>query len=93
MVLLRSLYDAGHALRLTYFVSPYELLDKEKGLQPLTVDLLTSGKPSSSSGLASLVSPSHTPIGHSATVLLEGSAANKLQLSPIIAGGQRPGKG
>nr|XP_032517270.1 mediator of RNA polymerase II transcription subunit 1 [Danaus plexippus plexippus] len=83
----------GHALRLTYFVSPYELLDKEKGLQPLTVDLLTSGKPSSSSGLASLVSPSHTPIGHSATVLLEGSAANKLQLSPIIAGGQRPGKG
>ncbi|XP_046965497.1 mediator of RNA polymerase II transcription subunit 1 [Vanessa cardui] len=83
----------GHAMRLTYFVSPYELLDKDKGLQPLTVELLTLGKPSNSSGLASLVSVSHTPIGQSATVLLEGSAANKLQLSPIISGGQRPGKG
>ncbi|CAH2269286.1 jg15062 [Pararge aegeria aegeria] len=83
----------GHALRLTYFVSPYELLDKEKGLQPLTVELLTLGKPSGSSGLASLVAPSHTPIGHSATVLLEGSTANKLQLSPIISSAQRPGKG
>ncbi|RVE52122.1 hypothetical protein evm_003195 [Chilo suppressalis] len=83
----------GHAMRLTYFVSPYELLDKDKGLQPLTGDLLTLGKPSASSGLASLVAPSHTPIGHSATVLLEGSTANKLQLSPIISGGQRPGKG
>ncbi|XP_013186899.1 mediator of RNA polymerase II transcription subunit 1 [Amyelois transitella] len=83
----------GHAMRLTYFVSPYELLDKEKGLQPLTAELLTIGKPTVSSGLASLVAPSHTPIGHSATVLLEGSTANKLQLSPIISGGQRPGKG
>ncbi|XP_050351124.1 mediator of RNA polymerase II transcription subunit 1 [Nymphalis io] len=83
----------GHAMRLTYFVSPYELLDKDKGLQPLTVELLTLGKQSNSSGLASLVAVSHTPIGQSATVLLEGSAANKLQLSPIISGGQRPGKG
>ncbi|CAH0585806.1 unnamed protein product [Chrysodeixis includens] len=83
----------GHAMRLTYFVSPYELLDKDKGLQPLTVELLTLGKPSASSGLASLVTPSYTPIGHSATVLLEGSTPNKLQLSPIITGGQRPGKG
>lgn len=80
-------------MRLTYFVSPYELLDKDKGLQPLTVELLTLGKPTVSSGLASLVAPSHTPIGHSATVLLEGSTANKLQLAPIISGGQRPGKG
>lgn len=80
-------------MRLTYFVSPYELLDKEKGLQPLTVELLTLGKPSASTGLASLVAPSHTRVGHSATVLLEGSAANKLQLSPIISGGPRPGKG
>ncbi|KAH9644788.1 hypothetical protein HF086_007876 [Spodoptera exigua] len=83
----------GHAMRLTYFVSPYELLDKEKGLNPLTVELLTIGKPTVTSGLASLVAPSHTPIGHSATVLLEGSPPNKLQLSPIISGGQRPGKG
>lgn len=82
----------GHAMRLTYFVSPYELLDKEKGLQTLTTELLKVGKPSASSGLASLVAPSHTPIGHSATVLLEGSAPNKLQLSPIISGGQRAGK-
>ncbi|XP_068633278.1 mediator of RNA polymerase II transcription subunit 1-like [Battus philenor] len=83
----------GHAMRLTYFVSPYELLDKDKGLQPLTVELLTQGKPTASSGLASIVAPSHTPVGHSATVLLEGSTANKLQLAPIISGGQRPGKG
>ncbi|CAG4965173.1 unnamed protein product [Parnassius apollo] len=83
----------GHAMRLTYFVSPYELLDKEKGLLPLTVELLTVGKPAVSSGFASLVAPSHTPVGHSATVLLEGSTANKLQLAPIISGGQRPGKG
>lgn len=83
----------GHAMRLTYFVSPYELLDKDKGLQLLTADLLTLGKPSGSSGLASLVAPSYSLIGHSATVLLEGSTANKLQLSPIISGGQRPGKG
>ncbi|KAG6440718.1 mediator of RNA polymerase II transcription subunit 1 isoform X2 [Manduca sexta] len=83
----------GHAMRLTYFVSPYELLDKDKGLQPLTVDLLTLGKPSASNGLASLVAPSHTPIGQSATVLLEGSTANKLQLSAIISNGARSGKG
>ncbi|XP_026327665.1 mediator of RNA polymerase II transcription subunit 1 [Hyposmocoma kahamanoa] len=82
----------GHAMRLTYFVSPYELLDKDKGLQPLTNELLTIGKPQASSGLASLVAPSHTPVGHSALVLLEGSTANKLQLSPIIASGQRAGK-
>ncbi|KPJ15224.1 Mediator of RNA polymerase II transcription subunit 1 [Papilio machaon] len=83
----------GHAMRLTYFVSPYELLDKEKGLQPLTTELLTLGKPAASSGLASLVAPSHTPVGYSATILLEGSTANKLQLCPIISSGQRSGKG
>lgn len=83
---------SGHAMRLTYFVSPYELLDKDKGLQPLTTELLMTGKPSASSGLASLVAPSHTPIGHSATVLLEGSVPNKLQLSPILSGGPRSGK-
>ncbi|XP_049873543.1 mediator of RNA polymerase II transcription subunit 1 [Pectinophora gossypiella] len=82
----------GHAMRLTYFVSPYELLDKDKGLQPLTSELLTNGKPCANSGAAALVAPSHTPIGHSATVLLEGSTANKLQLSPIISGGQRGAK-
>lgn len=79
-------------MRLTYFVSPYELLDKEKGLQPLSVELLTQGKPAAATGLPSLVAPSHTPLGHSALVLLEGSGPNKLQLSPIISGGQRPVK-
>ncbi|CAH4027327.1 unnamed protein product [Pieris brassicae] len=83
----------GHAMRLTYFVSPYELLDKDKGLQPLTAELLTDGRPSPSNGLTSLVTPSRTLIGHSALVLLEGSAANKLQLAPIISSGQRVGKG
>ncbi|XP_047511020.1 mediator of RNA polymerase II transcription subunit 1 [Pieris napi] len=83
----------GHAMRLTYFVSPYELLDKDKGLQPLTSELLTDGRPSPSNGLTSLITPSRTLIGHSALVLLEGSAANKLQLDPIISSGQRVGKG
>lgn len=83
----------GHAMRLTYFVSPYELLDKERGLQPLTIELLSTGKPAVATGLASLVAPSHTPLGQSATVLLEGSTANKLQVSPIISIGPRAGKG
>lgn len=72
-------------MKLTYFVSPYELLDKDKGLVPLSIELLTLGKPQISSVLTSLVTPTHTPIGHSATVLLEGSTANKLQLAPIIS--------
>lgn len=72
-------------MKLTYFVSPYELLDKDKGLIPLSIELLTIGKPQVSTGLASLVAPSHTSIGHWATVLLEGSSANKLQLAPIIS--------
>ncbi|KAJ2949101.1 hypothetical protein O0L34_g6041 [Tuta absoluta] len=83
----------GHAMRLTYFVSPYELLDKDKGLQPLTSELLTLGKPPSSNSVSCLVAPPNTPVGHSALVLLEGSTAKKLQLSPIISSGQRPGKG
>ncbi|XP_059049979.1 mediator of RNA polymerase II transcription subunit 1-like [Achroia grisella] len=83
----------GHAMRLTYFVSPYELLDRDKGLQPLSTELLTLGKPLLATGHSALAAPSYTPIGHSATVLLEGSTANKLQLSPIISGGQRSGKG
>lgn len=80
-------------MRLTYFVSPYELLDKDKGLLPLTAELLETGKPAPPGGPPSLVAPSHTPIGHSALVLLEGSSPNKLQLQPIITNGQRSGKG
>lgn len=80
-------------MSLTYFISPYELLDKDKGLQPLTIDLLVLGKPAVPAGLPSLVAPSHTPLGHSATVLLEGSTANKLQVSPLISVGPRSAKG
>ncbi|KAI5644339.1 mediator of RNA polymerase II transcription subunit 1 domain-containing protein [Phthorimaea operculella] len=83
----------GHAMRLTYFVSPYELLDKDKGLVPLTSELLTLGKPAAANTVSCLVPPPNTPVGHSALVLLEGSTANKLQLSPIISSGQRAGKG
>ncbi|CAG4956180.1 unnamed protein product [Colias eurytheme] len=83
----------GHAMRLTYFVSPYELLDKDKGLQPLTPELITEGRPPASNGFTSLSATARTPIGQSALVLLEGSTASKLQLVPIISTAQRAGKG
>ncbi|KAG4070137.1 hypothetical protein HA402_013380 [Bradysia odoriphaga] len=58
----------GHPTKLTYFVSPYELLDLEsKTMSRLTVDLISSKS-----------------IGFSVTVLLEGSAAHKLQIQPLI---------
>lgn len=59
----------GHPTKLTYFVSPYELLDLEsKSMSRLTVDLISSKS-----------------IGFSVTVLLEGSAAHKLQIQPLIS--------
>lgn len=59
----------GHPTKLTYFVSPYELLNVEsKSMSRLTVDLLSSKS-----------------IGFSVTVLLEGSAAHKLQIQPLIS--------
>lgn len=59
----------GHPTKLTYFVSPYELLDLEtKSMSRLTVDLISSKS-----------------IGFSVTVLLEGAAAHKLQIQPLIS--------
>ncbi|KAK6618199.1 hypothetical protein RUM44_002650 [Polyplax serrata] len=54
----------GHPMKLTYFVSPYEVLELKKYL---TVDLIYKNK-----------------IGNSVTICLEGSAAHKLQISPLI---------
>ncbi|KAF5288427.1 hypothetical protein FQR65_LT02079 [Abscondita terminalis] len=58
----------GHPMKLTYFVSPYELLDVEKGeLKPITVEAVTSKN-----------------LGYSVTVCMEGSAAHKLQTTTLI---------
>ncbi|XP_055692700.1 mediator of RNA polymerase II transcription subunit 1 [Lutzomyia longipalpis] len=58
----------GHSMRLTYFVSPYELLDLEaKSLTPLSVDVVHARN-----------------IGTSVTVNLEASASQKLQVQPIL---------
>ncbi|XP_059608621.1 mediator of RNA polymerase II transcription subunit 1 [Phlebotomus argentipes] len=65
----------GHSMKLTYFVSPYELLDAEaKTLTPLTVDGIHSRK-----------------LGTSVTVNLEASAANKLQIQSILTVAQDGG--
>lgn len=62
-------YRTGHAMKLTYFVSPYDLLDKEKGASdPLTVESVTSKN-----------------LGYSVTVCIEGSTSHKLQTSTIIS--------
>ncbi|GAB0086932.1 Mediator of RNA polymerase II transcription subunit 1 [Sergentomyia squamirostris] len=62
----------GHSMKLTYFVSPYELLDLEtKSLTPLTVDYIHGRN-----------------VGTSVTVNLEASAANKLQIQSIFSVGQ-----
>ncbi|XP_055854764.1 mediator of RNA polymerase II transcription subunit 1 isoform X2 [Episyrphus balteatus] len=59
----------GHPMRLTYFVSPYDLINLEmKSMIPLTVDLVTSKN-----------------LGMSVTVNLEASSANKLQILPTVS--------
>ncbi|XP_055907932.1 mediator of RNA polymerase II transcription subunit 1-like isoform X2 [Eupeodes corollae] len=59
----------GHPMRLTYFVSPYDLINLEmKSIVPLTVDLVTSKN-----------------LGMSVTVNLEASSANKLQILPTVS--------
>lgn len=59
----------GHAMKLTYFVSPYDLLDIEKGTsEPLTVETVTSKN-----------------LGYSVTVCMEGSGSHKLQTTMIIS--------
>lgn len=69
----------GHPMRLTYFVPAYELLSVEtRSAQPLTVELINQRQ----------------SLGQSVTVNLEASAANKLQLQPILqfsdGGADRP---
>lgn len=58
----------GHAMKLSYFVTPYDLLDLEaRMMKPLNVDLILSEK-----------------IGCSVAVNLEASTANKLQIQPLL---------
>lgn len=58
----------GHPMKLTYFVSPYDLLNVEKNdLEAINID--------------SVVSKS---LGYSVTVCMEGSAAHKLQTTTLI---------
>lgn len=55
-------------MKLTYFVSPYDLLDEEKGeLEPITVEAVISKS-----------------LGYSVTVCMEGSAAHKLPTTTLI---------
>ncbi|KAF5290493.1 hypothetical protein FQA39_LY03597 [Lamprigera yunnana] len=58
----------GHPMKLTYFVSPYDLLDIDKAeLKAITVEAVTSKN-----------------LGYSVTVCMEGSAAHKLQTTTLI---------
>uniref|UniRef100_A0A1Y1L2C4 Mediator of RNA polymerase II transcription subunit 1 n=1 Tax=Photinus pyralis TaxID=7054 RepID=A0A1Y1L2C4_PHOPY len=58
----------GHPMKLTYFVSPYDLLDTETAeLKPITVESVISKN-----------------LGYSVTVCMEGSAAHKLQTTTLI---------
>ncbi|XP_046389679.1 mediator of RNA polymerase II transcription subunit 1-like [Ischnura elegans] len=64
----------GHALKLTYFVSPYDLLDMEsKSSIPLTVENVISEN-----------------LGHSVTVCIESSTSHKLQTAPLITVNRSP---
>ena len=58
----------GHPMKLTYFVSPYDLLDPVScEMSPLTLDTVVSNS-----------------FGYSVTVCMEGSAAHKLQTNTLI---------
>ncbi|XP_066601821.1 mediator of RNA polymerase II transcription subunit 1 [Prorops nasuta] len=58
----------GHAMKLTYFVSPYDLIDQEKhSCDLLNPETIIKRK-----------------IGHSATICMEGSTAHKLPTSSIL---------
>lgn len=58
----------GHPMKLTYFVSPYDLIDVEKyDIDPICVETITSKS-----------------LGYSVTVCMEGSAAHKLQTTTLI---------
>uniref|UniRef100_A0A6P7G505 Mediator of RNA polymerase II transcription subunit 1 n=2 Tax=Diabrotica virgifera virgifera TaxID=50390 RepID=A0A6P7G505_DIAVI len=58
----------GHPMKLTYFVSPYDLLNIEKNeIEPIKIDTITN-----------------KGLGYSVTVCMEGSAAHKLQTTSLI---------
>lgn len=58
----------GHPMKLTYFVSPYDLIDVDKyDIDPINVETITSKS-----------------LGYSVTVCMEGSAAHKLQTTTLI---------
>ncbi|XP_055536445.1 mediator of RNA polymerase II transcription subunit 1 [Wyeomyia smithii] len=58
----------GHAMKLIYFVAPYDLLDLEgRTMKPLNTETISAEK-----------------VGHSVAVNLEASTANKLQIQPLL---------
>ncbi|XP_054707284.1 mediator of RNA polymerase II transcription subunit 1-like [Uloborus diversus] len=64
----------GYSLKLTYFISPYDLLDPEtKTSIPFTVDAVTE-----------------KGLGHSVTVCIESSTAHKLQTTSLISVSKTP---
>ncbi|XP_033334430.2 mediator complex subunit 1 isoform X2 [Megalopta genalis] len=64
----------GHAMKLTYFVSPYDLIDQEnRTCDALNSEIVIKRK-----------------IGHSVTVCMEGSTAHKLPTSSIITVNRSP---
>lgn len=61
-------------MKLTYFVSPYDLIDQEnKSCEALSLEAVISKK-----------------VGHSVTVCMEGSTAHKLPTSSIISVNRGP---
>ncbi|KZC13828.1 Mediator of RNA polymerase II transcription subunit 1, partial [Dufourea novaeangliae] len=64
----------GHAMKLTYFVSPYDLIDQEnRTCDALNSEIVIKRK-----------------VGHSVTVCMEGSTAHKLPTSSIITVNRSP---
>jgi mediator of RNA polymerase II transcription subunit 1 len=64
----------GHAMKLTYLVPPYDLLDQQTNSSlPLSVEEVTSRN-----------------LGYSVMVCMEGSAAHKLQTTPLISVNRSP---
>ena len=64
----------GHPMKLTYFVSPYDLIDEEnRTYDALNSDTIIKRK-----------------IGHSVTVCMEGSTGHKLPTSSIITVNRSP---
>ncbi|XP_045477281.1 mediator of RNA polymerase II transcription subunit 1 isoform X2 [Harmonia axyridis] len=58
----------GHPMKLTYFISPYDLINISKGeLEPISVELISSKN-----------------LGYSVSVCMEGSVAHKLQTTTLI---------